>query len=106
MAVTSEAFKAASERGRRATAEYGATEAWYDARYSRVCVRLNSGKVLLVSKRAIGALREATDAQLKDVRLTPSRLGLHFELLDQDLSIPNLIHSEDGRDIKVVPDER
>ena len=102
MAVTPEAFEAANRRGARLSAEYGATAVRYDAKRGLVCVSLAGGQELQFSPLAVDALKDASENDLHQVQLSPSRLGLYFPDLDVDLSIPNLFHSEDGRLIRVV----
>lgn len=102
MAVSPEAFAAATQRGERMSAEYGATGARYDPARGLVRVALASGRELQFSPLAIDALKDATEQALLNVQLSPSRLGLYFPDLDVDLSIGNLYHSEDGRLIRVV----
>jgi hypothetical protein len=81
--------------------EYGATAVRYDSSLRLVRVALASGQELQFSPLAIDGLRNAPEAQLAHVELSPSGLGLYFPDLDVDLSIPNLYHSEDGRLIRV-----
>jgi hypothetical protein len=102
MAVSPEAFSAATRRGQRMATEYGATAVKYDAARGLVCVLLGTGRELQFSPLAIDALKAAKEAELANVELTPSGLGLYFPDLDVDLSIPNLYHSEDGRLIRVT----
>jgi hypothetical protein len=102
MAVTREAVESASRRGARLGAEYGATGVRYDATEHMVCIQLNAACELQVSPLAVRALHGAPERALSNVRLSASKLGLYFPDLDVDLSIPNLVHSEDGRQIRLV----
>lgn len=92
MAVTAEAFEAANRRGKALEDEYAAAKAIYDRPTGRVVIELESGVVLGSPPAVIQGLESAKDSDLDQVRLTPSRLGLHFPTLDVDLSIPALFH--------------
>lgn len=102
MAVTPEAFQAAVRRGARASAENGAISARYDVERHLVRVVLQGRRELQFSPVAVQELRVATEQELVQVRLSPSRLGLYFPALDVDLSISNLLQSEDGQRFRVV----
>ena len=102
MAVTPEAFEAAKRRGARSSTEYGAISVKFDAERALVRVVLTGQRELQFSPFAVEELKAATVADLAGVRLSPSKLGLYFPALDVDLSVPNLVHSEDGRRIRIV----
>lgn len=96
MAITAEAFEAANRRGRSLEDEYAATRAYHDKRTGKVVVELDSGWEIAFPPRAVQGLETAEDADLDQLELTPSRLGLHFPTLDVDLSIPALFHQQTG----------
>ncbi len=68
-----------------------ASAAYYDRKSKKVIVELSNGLGIFFSPTNAQGLEGATPAQLSDVELTPSGLGLHFEKLDADLWIPSLM---------------
>jgi Protein of unknown function (DUF2442) len=84
------------DHARQVGAELDATEpravkAWYDERGDRVFTELRSGVVMGFPRTLLQGLREATLEQLMEVEITPSGYGLHWESLDVDLSVPQLV---------------
>ena len=73
-----------------------ATAAYYDRRTKNIVVKLSNGLGIFFSPDNAQGLEGATAAQLSDVELTPSGLGLHFEKLDADLWIPALLEGSFG----------
>lgn len=96
MAITAEAFEAATRRGRKDEQEYAAARAYHDHRSGKVVVELESGWEIAFPPSAIQGLESAADSDLDKLELTPSKLGLHFPTLDVDLSIPALFHKQTG----------
>ena len=97
MAITKQEFKEATERmdALRASTPF-ATEAYYDRKSKCVIIKLSNGLGIFFSPQDAQGLEDATPAQLSDVELTPSGLGLHFEKLDADLWIPALLEGSFG----------
>ena len=97
MAITKQEFKEANERmaALRASTPF-ATEARYDRKSKSVIVKLSNGLGIFFSPEDAQGLEGATAAQLSDVELTPSGLGLHFEKLDADIWIPALLEGVFG----------
>ena len=97
MGITNKEFKEANERmaALRASTPY-ATEAYYDRKSKHVIIKLSNGLGVFFSPEDAQGLEGATAAQLSDVELTPSGLGLHFEQLDADLWIPALLEGVFG----------
>ena len=102
MALTPEAFEAANHRGAKASAALGAVRVWFDPDRAIVRVLLARQRELQFRPSALSELRHASEQDLSLVRLSPSRLGLYFPSLDVDVSIPDLIQSQDDRNIRYV----
>jgi hypothetical protein len=89
--VSIEAFEEANQRAAALQRGPTATAARYDRRIGRVVVSLSTG--IDVSFRAPMAqgLENAKPAQLSEIEISPSGLGLHFPQLDADLYLPALL---------------
>lgn len=90
--VTRKEFEAATARGKARLAEGPrAVSAAYIRATGRISVTLDSDiEVVFPADRAQG-LAGARAADLADVEITPSGLGLHFPKLDADIYIPALL---------------
>ncbi|HEX9199573.1 MAG TPA: DUF2442 domain-containing protein [Acidobacteriaceae bacterium] len=73
-----------------------ATEAHYDPASGNVFVRLSIGIGIFFSPDDVEALQGATPAQLKEIEITPSGLGIHFPKLDEGINVPNLLDGLTG----------
>ena len=83
-------FGAAKRRGERlADAEPRAKRARYDRKTGRVLVELMNGCSFAFPARRAQGLEEASDDELAKVEILG--LGLHWEQLDVDLSVPGLL---------------
>lgn len=83
---------AALERGKDALAsEPRAASARYDRKLDRIVVDLTSGCAFAFPPRLAQGLEKATDEQLEAVEILGAGSGLHWELLDVDLSVPGLL---------------
>ena len=71
--------------------EARAVIAWYDSHSQRVFIELRTGIVMGFPYRWLQGLVEATPEQLLEVEVTPSGYGLHWEELDIDLAVPQLV---------------
>ena len=71
--------------------EARAVTAWYDSHSQRVFIELRTGIVMEFPYRWLQGLVEATSEQLLEVEVTPSGYGLHWEELDVDLAVPQLV---------------
>jgi Protein of unknown function (DUF2442) len=82
----------AERRGKRSLrSEPRARTARYDRKTGRVLVELTNGcSFAFPAKRAEG-LNEANDEELSDIEILGAGLGLHWEQLDVDLSVPGLL---------------
>jgi hypothetical protein len=68
-----------------------AVTARYDRRVGRVVVGLSSGLEIAFKPHDAQGLQDARPAQLADLEISPSGLGLHFPQLDADLYLPALL---------------
>lgn len=101
MAITTEAFDAATRRGKRLEAEYAAESAAYELASGMVKVNLRSRKTIRFHPEAIRGLEHARPDQLQNLELGPAGVSLYFPDVDVELSIPGLYHDADGRRIIV-----
>ena len=82
----------ATERGRIAREpEPRAASARYDRNLGRVIVELTNGCTFAFPPRLAQGLERATDDQLAQVEILGTGYGLHWEALDADLSVPDLL---------------
>jgi Protein of unknown function (DUF2442) len=85
-------YERASEAGQKAAAsEPRARSARYDARNNRIVVELSNGCVFAFPPQLAQGLGHADPKQLASVKTTPRGGGLHWETLNVDLSVPNLM---------------
>ena len=68
-----------------------AVTARYDRRVGRLVVGLSSGLEIAFKPHDAQGLQDAPPAQLVDIEISPSGLGLHFPQLDADLYLPALL---------------
>lgn len=68
-----------------------ATAARYDPASGRVTVDLTNGCSFAFPARALQGLAEASDTDLAAVEVTAAGLGLHWEPLDADVTVPGLL---------------
>ena len=73
-----------------------AIAARYDRRVSRIVISLSSGLELAFPPHIVKGLSEAKPADLMDVEISPTGLGLHFPKIDADLYIPSLLYGVFG----------
>lgn len=83
-------------RARRAAKVAAANEprvesARYDAESARIVIDLSNGATFMVPVALLEGLAQASTADLSEMRVTPSRAGLHWEKLDADFSVPALL---------------
>jgi Protein of unknown function (DUF2442) len=78
-----------------------AISASYDRQTGRVMIELTSGFVFGFPTRAIPQLAKVSPDVLATVAITPGGSGLHWEVLDVDLSVPGLLLSSVGHADKV-----
>ncbi|MGQ0558579.1 MAG: DUF2442 domain-containing protein [Sphingosinicella sp.] len=86
------AFEQAEAEGRRAlAAEPRAVRARYDRRHSRLQLELANGCSATFPVALVEGLADAEPADLAEIELSPTGLGLHWPRLDVDLSVPGLM---------------
>jgi Protein of unknown function (DUF2442) len=73
-----------------------AKAAYYDPINGWLVVHLRYGASVNVPVYLIQGLAGATSAELADVEVTPAGIGLHWETLDVDISIPGLMAEQYG----------
>jgi Protein of unknown function (DUF2442) len=71
--------------------ESRAVKAWYAADTERIFIELNTEIIMGFPYQQLQGLRNATPRQLAEVEVTPSGYGLHWESLDVDLGVPQLV---------------
>lgn len=68
----------------------------YDRRSARIVATLNNGLELGIPVPLAQGLAGATAAELSNIEISPTGLGLHWPLLDADLYLPALIEGVFG----------
>ena len=68
-----------------------AIAARYDRGRGRVVIRLNTGLEVMFPPHDAEGLERATAADLEEIEISPTGLGLHFPRLDADLYVPALL---------------
>ena len=90
--VSRNSVELASKRGEQLRREFPhAVAARYDRASGKIVVELSSKLTLSFSPQDAQGLENATPAQLGEIELSPSGLGVHFPKLDADLYIPGLL---------------
>jgi hypothetical protein len=89
-------LKAQIEQARQAgkaldDTEPRAVRAWYEKVSQRVFIELKNGVVMGFPKTLLQGLEDATPEQLLEIEITSSGYGLHWESLDVDLAVPQLV---------------
>jgi hypothetical protein len=76
-----------------------ARSARYDHDSELVVLELTNGYLFGFDPRRFKRLKLATPKILASVEVSPSGEGLHWEAVDEDLSVPNLLYNAIGRGI-------
>lgn len=85
-------FERASRKGLAlGAASPKAVSVRYDRRIGRIVINLSTGLDVAFSPRDAQGLEHATAAQLNDIEISPSGLGIYFPKLDADLYLPALL---------------
>jgi Protein of unknown function (DUF2442) len=89
-------LQAEIEKARKVGADLDAMEsravkAWYAADTERIFIELNTEVVMGFPYQQLQGLGNATPRQLAEVEVTPGGYGLHWESLDVDLGVPQLV---------------
>lgn len=95
--LTDAQIEAANERGRvfRETHPH-AKAARYDARAGRVIVDLINGTTFAFPPSLVEGLQAASAAEIAEVEVVGGGLGLHWETLDLDYTVPGLMNGVFG----------
>ena len=97
MAVTDNDIRKAEKRMQaRLKSTPQATSARYDRSRARIIVALNNGLELAFPPELAEGLAGAKAADLNEIKLTPTGLGLHWPRLDADLYLPALMEAVFG----------
>jgi hypothetical protein len=91
MAVSEADLERANARMAAKRAGPIAVAARYDRGRGRIVVRLSTGLELAFPPRMMEGLGTASPAQLGQIEITPSGLGLHWPSLDADVYLPALL---------------
>lgn len=91
MAITDEQMARAGAAMEAKRAQGHAVAARYDAPSERLVVSLHNGVELGVPVRLVEGLADADPADLAEIEVTPSGLGLHWPRLDADVYVPGLM---------------
>jgi hypothetical protein len=92
MKITDAEFEAANRRAAQERAAFPKVNSVrYDRRVARIIISLASGLELAFSPKQAQGLEHAHPADLADIEITPSGLGIHFPKLDADLYLPALL---------------
>ena len=92
-----EEIEAARNAGAAATRSGNrAQDAWYDATHNAIIFKKTDGMLIGIPVKLLQGLGNATDTELSEVEVTPSGYGLHWESLDVDLAVPQLIRQVFG----------
>jgi hypothetical protein len=92
MEISNKVFEEANQRGDVKKSTYPTVvSVRYDRRIRRVVVSLVSGLDLSFSPHDAQGLENACPADLVDMQISASGLGIHFPKLDADIYIPALI---------------
>lgn len=74
-----------------------AKKIWFDE--LNMWILFDDGRQLSVPKTYFEKLNKATDAELNDYELLGGGIGIHWESLDEDLYVPNLLISNVSKEI-------
>lgn len=73
-----------------------AVSARYDRRSARIVVDLNTGVQIAFPTRLTEGLADASPADLAEIEISPTGLGLHWPKLDADVYVPALLQGVFG----------
>ena len=84
-------FRQATARGAELREGPTAISARYDGRLGEIIVRCSTGLGLLITPSETQGLAGASVADLSEIEITPSGLGLHWPRLDADVYLPAIL---------------
>lgn len=92
MTVTKDQFEAANARATERLAKTPtALSARYDRRIGRIAVELSTGLFIAFKPHDAQGLENAKPADLANIEISPTGLGLHIPALDADIYLPALL---------------
>ena len=91
MEISEQEFQSAVHRGEELRRSGYAVTAEYDARQNRLVVGLSSGVTIMVPVHLVEDLAGADAAELAELEITPSALGLHWPRLDADVYVSSFM---------------
>ena len=95
--LTREQIAAAKARGKAFRAANAlARAARYDARADRVIVDLDNGATFAFPPHLVEGLHQASPTEIAEVEVIGAGLGLHWESLDLDYTVPGLVNGVFG----------
>jgi Protein of unknown function (DUF2442) len=74
-----------------AKTEPRATKAWYATDSERIFIELTNGVVMGFPYQLLQGLENGTPEQLAEVEVMPTGSALHWESLDADMGVPQLV---------------
>lgn len=96
MAITEQDLERSERRTETLRQAGFAVSARFDRRRLRIIMELDTGVQIAVPARKIEGLTEATPEELAEIEISPTGLGLHWPLLDADVSVPALLQGVFG----------
>ena len=92
MEITKDEFERANANMKELQAKSGTvTSATFDPNTRSIILKLSTGIGVFFSPEEAQGLENATPAQLSEIEITPSGLGLRFPQLDADIWVPSLL---------------
>ena len=92
MAISELEFERANQRGIARRESHAAVQsAKFDRRQGRVVLALSTGLQVAFRPADAQGLQQAKPADLAQIEISPSGLGLHFPALDADIDVPALL---------------
>ena len=89
--VTEEMLAKASIAGEKELERPRAKAVRYDAARVRLVIELVSGATLDIGLPMTERLSKASERERSTMELTPFGLGIHWQLIDEDLYVPRLV---------------
>lgn len=90
-ALQAEIAQARQQGQQTQASEPRAAAAWYEPHTERVFIELRNGVIIGVPKDLLPGLAGASLEIIREVQVTPSGYGLHWDTLDLDLGVPQLV---------------
>ncbi|QDZ39387.1 DUF2442 domain-containing protein [Euhalothece natronophila Z-M001] len=85
-----------ARKNKKSQLERKAINAKYDPQNDQIIIQFVDGSEFRFNSQLGQGLQSATPEQLAEVEITPSGQGLHWESLDADLRIPDLLQGVYG----------